>query len=300
MSVARSLLSLILLIAAVAVALAGMGLHWVDRAARTPEPVRRIVGPVTSDDPLIAAIATELETAAIQQIPESADLVRGAHDQLAALITQAIDVALSDDRLNQAWFESVDGTRIRLMNSLDAVRDRGADAPTVWLPLTPFVELGEAKLQELGGPALQPLVAQLQLPDDLAVPLGRLDAGPAQRAANIVGLARDWRWYYAGAAGLAAVGLLAGSRRGRWTALLIASTLGLVGLFLAARATEFLPVPASDSISGAIRARLITGSTASVNAWIDTAMMAGYVTIGVAVLGLIVASVAARRRPDQG
>lgn len=298
MSVARSLLSLILLTAAAAVALVGMGLHWVDRAARTPEPIRQIIGPVTSDDPVIRAIATELETAAVQQIPEAADLLPGARDELAGLIGQAIGFALGEESVNRAWFQSVDGTRIRLMNSLDAVRDQGADAPTVWFPLAPFVELGQARLNELAGPALQPLVAQLEVPGDLAVPLGRLDAGPAQRAANIIGLARDWRWYYAGAAGLAMVGLLSGSRRGRWVALLIATALGLVGLFAAARATEFVPVPPGDSLSGAIRARLVTGSTASVNAWIDTAMMVGYVALAVSVLGLIVASLAARRRRD--
>ena len=297
-SVVRTLLSAALLLVALAVGLVGLGSHWVDRVARTPEPMRQIIGPVASDSMVIRAIATELQTAAVTRIPELADLLPGMRDQLTELIGQAVEAAMADERVNDAWYGSIDTARAQLVTALDAVRVSGADSPTVWFPLTEFVELGEARLYELAGPTAAPFVDQMNLPDDLAVPLGRMDASTAQRAADVIDVAGGWRLYYGIAAALAVAGLIVGPRRGRWAALTVAAVAGLIVLFISARAIEFVRVPPSDSISGAIQARIVGGSKTSVHEWIDTAMVAGYGALALGVIGLVVAYVLDSRRED--
>ena len=297
MSFVRSTIALILLLAAVGVGLVGLGSHWVDRVARTPAPVRGIGGPGGAGDQVVRVIASELETAAVAEIPELAEYVPGLQQELTGLIGLAIDRALADERVNRAWFSSIDMTRTGAVSALDAMREQGEDAPTIWFPLGPFVELGEQQLYELADPRMHQYLDQLQWPKDLSVPLGRPETQPALRVAEALGVAQNWRLYYGAAAALAVAGLLIGSRRGRWVALLMAAAVGVAALFVGRQLPGFFPVPPANTISGAIQARIITGSTASVNRWIDTALLVGYGVLAFAVIGLIVAAALARRRP---
>ncbi|AQP44785.1 hypothetical protein [Tessaracoccus flavus] len=289
MSVARSILSLIVLLAAMSLSLLGLGSHWVDRVARTPGPLADIVGPLEPDGQIARAIKAELRSAVLAQLPDlSAAPELGA--QVDGLITRALDDALTSDEAQRAWRSSLDLTRAGLVGSLDAVRRDGADAPTVWFELSPFIALAQQRAEAA---ATEPVRAQLALvgvPDTVAVPLGRPDAGEAQVAADALGLAGNWRIYYAGALVLAVLGLVIGSRRGRWWAWLMATAAGPAALFLAARALEFVRVPVADSIASSLQARIITGSTASISAWISTAYYVGFAAFALGVIGLIVAS----------
>lgn len=296
MSFARSLLSLILLLAAVAAALLGLGAHWVDGVARQREPMAAIVGPLASDDLVIQAIATELQRAAAAEIPQLALAIPGLSGELETIIATAIEQATADERVNAAWFESVDRARISLVTALDAMRVGGADAPTVWFPLDPFIALGEEKLYEVADPSFHQYLDQLQLPADLAIPLGRLDSAPAHQAANALGYAGHWRLHFLLAAALGVAGLLAGSRRGRWVAWLLAAGGGVAALFAARTGLGFVPVPPADSLSGAIQGRIISGSVASVNGSIDTALLIGYAALALGAIALIITAAFGRER----
>lgn len=288
MSVARSILSLVVLLAAVSVALLGLGSHWADRVARTPGPLADIVGPLNPDDQLASAVKTELRSAVLAQLPDlAASPEFGAH--IDQLITMSLDDALRSDEAQRAWRSSIDLTRAGLVQSLDAVRRDGADAPTVWFELTPLVALAQQRTEAAASEPVRTQLALAGLPDTVAVPLGRPDAGQAQVAADALGLASNWRLYYAGALLLAALGLMIGSRRGRWWAWLMATTAGLAVAFLAARAVEFIRVPVADSISSSLQARIITGSTASISAWISTAYYVGFAAFALGLIGLAVA-----------
>ncbi|HJE51595.1 MAG TPA: hypothetical protein K8V15_06420 [Tessaracoccus flavescens] len=295
MSALRSAASLVLLLAAVAMALVGVGSHWLDRAARTPEPVREFVGTVTRDDAIIQAVATQMEASAFEAIPDLADLIPGLRTELESALRQGIDLALSDADLNRAWYAAVDQARADTVAGLDAMRDHHGSAPLVSFPLTPFIELGEAKLFELSDPRIHPYLDQIQLPRDAAVPLGVLPAQPAHWAAEALGISSQWRWYFGVAGILAVVGLLVGSRRGRWVALLLAAGAGIVAIATARLFTENAgTISPGSGVAATLRARIIDGVTESLNQALMTAFWAGIAILVVAGIGLMLAAAASR------
>lgn len=295
-SVARSLLALLLMLAAVASALGGVAAQWLDRTARTPEPLQTIVGSLASDTRVREAMAAELTTGVIAQLPPGVDQLPGVRAQLEALITQAIDETLAGEDLAEAWDEAIDVSRADFVAALDRMRS-GGDAPTLWLHLGPFVELGGARLVEISPEALRPLVAQVPLPDDLRIALGRPDTVQAGYAADMLALARQWAWFYVAAGVLAVLGLAVGSRRGRWVAWLLAAGAGLLVVVVGRDLVAGRAGAASgESVSSVVQAALVDGTVASLLEWTAPVATVGWVLLGLGVAALILAAVLRRQR----
>ena len=144
----RSLLALLLMSAGVIAALGGVTAQWLDTTARTPEPMQAIVGPVASDPRVLGAIVVELTAAIVEQLPPALDGIPGLRDQVEALVTLAMNEVSASEGFTQAWEESIDLSRTDFVAALDRMQS-GGDAPTLWLNLDPFVELGATRLTEI-------------------------------------------------------------------------------------------------------------------------------------------------------
>ena len=296
-SFVRTTISLVLLLAAVGAALAGLGAHWLDRVARTPAPLHEIAGPLASDQRVMDAIAVELSAAAVARLPAAVDLLPGVRTQLEDLIGLAVHAALTDDGVTEAWHEAIDRSRADFVTGLDAMRTDGADAPTLWLPLAPFVEEGQARLLEMTPELLRPLVIELDVPaEELRIALGRPDTVQAGYAADGLAVARHWIWFYAAATLLAVLGLAVGSRRGRWVAWTLAAVAGMVAVTLGRRTLGGVSVPDGSTLAAAVQSALVEGTMSSLQDWTAPAVTVGWALLAFGVLGLVVSAAGPKGR----
>ncbi|MHA6524643.1 hypothetical protein [Tessaracoccus sp. G1721] len=285
----RSLLALLLMSAGVMSALGGVAAQWLDTTARTSEPMRVIVGPVASDPRVLGAIAVELTAAVVEQLPPVVDRIPGVRDQVEELVTLAMNQIAGSEGFNQAWEESIDLSRADFVAGLDLMRS-GGDAPTLWLTLDPFVELGMSRLVEISPEILRPYVTQIPMSGDLRVALGRPDTVQAGYAADALSLARHWIWFYAAAAALAVIGLAVGSWRGRWVAWILAVAGGLAGLtFARGLLAERAAAAGGDSLQAVVQAALVDGATSSLLTWTAPAVTTGWVLLVLGGVALVVA-----------
>lgn len=295
MRVARSLLSLLLLLCAISCALLSGGAQWLNAMARTPGPAAQLVGPLASDPRVLSAIADELEQSAIDRIPTVARAVPGLGTHIETVLTRAVDEALAGEGVEEAWLETINRTRAASVAELDAYRVDPSETPTMWLDLTPFVELGRARLISVADARVQPYLEQIAWGDDLVVALGRPDARTATVASELLGLVQHWQWGFAAAGVLAAVGLLAGSRRGRWLALTVAALLGTGAVLVGRTVLGRVELAGSGSTQAAVTAALVEATadslltTTATWAWLLLALA------GVGVVGLVLAGRRRRR-----
>ena len=255
------------------------------------------MGPVTSDDAVIRAIAVELGSAAKREIPDVVDLL-GIRRDLEDLLTVAIDRALASEGVNRAWFEAIDMARAGVVAGLDSVREEGSDSPTLWFRARPVRRTRARQAHQLADPSLHRYLDQIEFKTDLAIPLGRAENNQAATAAEALGIAKDWRLMYVGATLLALMGLAVGSRRGRWAALLIAGGVGVATVLAGLRGIEFIPIPSGRTISGAIQSRIVGGTAQSLTTWLETTLTWGYVVLAIGLVGISVAA-ASRRRTNR-
>ncbi len=292
-SLVRTLASSLLLLVAVATALAGVAAQWTDRLARTPGPLQEILAPLATDERVHAAIADAMTESAAAQFPTLSGAFPGLEEQLNSLVEEAVAETMSGDGVAAAWDESVELSRVALVEELDALHAAGGDAPTVWLYLTPFVELGRQRLIDITPEPFTGLVNRIELSGDLKIALGRPDTQQAMLAADIVFVAQGWMWFHIAAIVLATVGLVIGSRRGRWLALLGASLAGVIALMLARRALIGLTVADEGSLAHAVGTTLLEGTVESLLGWTLPAVVAGWALVAVGGAGIALTA----RRP---
>ena len=285
----RSLLALLLMSAGVIAALGGVFAQWLDTTAHTPEPLQAIVGPVATDPRVLGAIVAEVTAAVVEQLPPSLDGIPGVRDQVEALVTLSMNEIAASEGFGQAWEESLNLSRADFVAELELMQS-GGDAPTLWLNLAPFVELGAARLAEISPEILRPYVAQIPMPEDVRIALGRPDTVQAGYAADALSLASHWVWYYAAAATLAVIGLAVGSRRGRWAAWILAVAGGLGGLLLArGLLTDRAGAAGGDSLPAVVLAALVDGTTSSLLDWTAPAVAAAWALLALGAVGLLMA-----------
>lgn len=284
----RSLLALLLMSAGVIAALGGVTAQWLDTTARTPEPMQAIVGPVASDPRVMGAIVVELTAAIVEQLPPALDGIPGLRDQVEALVTLAMNEVSASEGFTQAWEESIDLSRADFVTALDLMQS-GGDAPTLWLNLAPFAELGAARLAEISPEILRPYVAQIPVPENPRIALGRPDTVQAGYAADALSLASHWVWFYVAAVTLAVIGLAVGSRRGRWVAWMLAVAGGLGGLVLARDLlADGNAAAGGDSLAAVVQTALVDGAASSLLAWTAPAVTAGWALLALGGVGLLV------------
>lgn len=303
MSAVRSFLAFVILLMAVASAVAGVGARWVDAVARTQEPAEMIVAPLATDRSVRSAIASELETAAKREIPEAVDQIPNLRATLEALLATAVDNALEDPGVENAWKQTITASRVALVEDLDAYRSDAAETPTIWLDLSPFVTLGREKLLAAADETVRPYLEQVAWDKDVRVALGRPDATVTKLASETIAMAQHWKWMFVATALLGVLGLLIGSRRGRWVASILAALLGLGGVVLGRFALGRFRMPRADSVEGAVTGRLADGAVASLLEW--TAQVPWWLlgVVGVSVVALSVAAMTKRPpapEPDPG
>lgn len=293
----RSLLALLLMSAGVIAALGGVTAQWLDTTARTPEPMQAIVGPVASDPRVMGAIVVELTAAIVEQLPPALDGIPGLRDQVEALVTLAMNEVSASEGFTQAWEESIDLSRADFVTALDLMQS-GGDAPTLWLNLAPFAELGAARLAEISPEILRPYVAQIPVPENPRIALGRPDTVQAGYAADALSLASHWVWFYVAAVTLAVIGLAVGSRRGRWVAWMLAVAGGLGGLVLARDLlADGTAAAGGDSLAAVVQTALVDGAASSLLVWTAPVVTAAWALLALGAVGLVMAW--ARRPPSR-
>ena len=291
---ARTLLSTLLLTAAVAVALVGSGAQWLDRLAHTSGPLTDIMAPLAGDGQVRDAVAATLTEGVAADLPDVVSALPGAQARIEQLIASAVDDAMDDPALAEAWAESVDLSRIDLVTDLAAFRSSGGDAPTLWLHVGPFVDLGRTRLLESTPAALSGIVAGLEWQTDPRIALGRPDPQQAAWAADALDVVSGWVWFYVAAIALALLGLAVGPRRGRWVALTVAAALGVVALSLARRVAVDVAAPQGTGLVTAVQGQLTAGAVDSLLRWSDPVQVVGWVLVTVGLVGI---ALAPGRRP---
>lgn len=301
MRAVRNVLSLLLLSAALAAGLLGGLGQWVDTMARTSGPAADVVAPLAADPVVLGAISAELDSAARERIPSAAERIPGLRSHIEQLLTRAVDAALADDGVDAAWRESIERTRAGAVADLDAYRLDPSETPTLWLDLTPFVELGREKLMEAADSRVEPYLEQIAWSETVQVPLGRPDAASAKLAGEALGMAQNWMFAYVAAAVIAAIGLVAGSRRGRWLALTLAALLGL-GAVLAGRfvAGQIDLAASSAGLQSVVIGRLGQGARDSLLSWTEMWPLLLLAVAGLGIVALVVTSVRSRARVAGG
>ena len=298
MAVLRSILSFLLLVAAGLSVLTGSVAQWADNAARTSGPLQEIVGPVSRDAGVQAALSSTLTRVATDKIPTISAAVPGIAAHLETLIGQAVDATLADESIDQAWVESIDTTRAGVVSELDAYAADASQTPTLWFDLTPFVDVLAAKLGALtNDQRVEVFITEMDWTDEVRVPLGRPDASQLDAATQALEVSAQWRWFYAAGAVLALVGLAVGTRRARWVCLLIASLLTAAATTLAAWGMEFIPLPSGSTLAPALVGSLADGALKSLSAWLFPVTYGSLGVAAFALIALIVVSVIGRRAP---
>ncbi|QXT63884.1 hypothetical protein [Tessaracoccus palaemonis] len=298
MAVLRSILSFLLLVAAGLSVLTGSVAQWADNAARTSGPLQEIVGPVSRDAGVQAALSSTLTRVATDKIPTISAAVPGIAAHLETLIGQAVEATLADEGIDQAWVTSIDTTRAGIVSELDAYADDPSQTPTLWFDLTPFVDVLAAKLGALtNDQRVEVFITEMDWTDEVRVPLGRPDASQLDGATQALEVSAQWRWFYAAGAVLALVGLAVGTRRARWVCLLIASLLTAAATTLAAWGMEFIPLPSGSTLAAALVGSLADGALTSLSAWLFPVTYGSLGVAAFALVALIVVSVIGRRAP---
>lgn len=289
MSAVRSFFSVLLLLAAVVCALLSGGAQWLDDIVRAPGSAAKLVAPLASDPNVLNAVATELEQSAAERIPTVVAVVPQLQGVIESALTRAVDEALSGEGVEDAWIETIDRTRAAAVADLDAYRADPSETPTIWLDLSPFVELGRARLTAAADPRIQPYLEQIAWPGEASIALGRPDAQVTKLASDAIGFAQHWRWGLAAAAVLAGLGLIVGSRRGRWVAWMVAGLLGLGAVVAGRFALGTVDLARSGSTQAAVVGGLAEATIDSLREWTATWpwLLLGAVAVGLVALFLV-------------
>ncbi|NHB85833.1 hypothetical protein G7085_18115 [Tessaracoccus sp. HDW20] len=296
MGIVRSLAALLLLTAAGAFALLGSTAHWADNMARTPGHVEEVVAPLIDDPVVLDALAGELDRTIRERIPASADRVPGLRARIEQALTRAVGQVMEGEGVSEAWEETIGLTRDGLVAELDAYREDPSETPTIWLDLTPFADLGRERIGSLTDTRLWTFAPGSLVEGDVRVALGRIDAGVATMASEALGLARHWVWGYVAAAVLAALGLVIGTRSGRWIAWLIAAVAGLAATFAARIALGSVDVASGDSLRAALTGRATASVADSLAAWMSADLRLFGICIAVGAVGLVTTALLSRSR----
>lgn len=291
----RSFIAFTLLVVAVFLGFGAMGAQWLDRLARTPAPMQRIVGPLAQDEQVISSLKGMLITETKRAIPPEMLTLPTVGEQLDAVVTTAVDAVVTDPGVQRAWNDSVNRSRVAYVAELDRLRgDESLESPTVWFDLTPFADLGRAKLREVAPATFHVYLDQVQV-SQLRLPLGQPSASMSKSVADGVGAARQWPFLYLGAGVLAVVAMFIGTRRGRWVALALAGVVAAVVLWFGRLLVARVGFPGGDSLAAAIRTSIVDGGTRSFLDFIQPGTYAAYAMIALGLSGALIASLVRRR-----
>lgn len=205
-----------------------------------------------------------------------------------------MDASLADARIDRAWLSTIDETRAGVVTDLDLVRAGELDDPTLWLNLTPFAGLAQEQIYEATPERLHRFLDEVSWPSELRVPLAHPDPHHSKLAAEAVGLAQGWVWFYIAAGVLALLGLLAGRRRSRWVAVMLGGAVAAAAIAFGHLLLGRVVVADGDTLGRTVAASIAQGSEEALTAWTTPGL---YAAGAMAVLGLAGTLVTAVTRP---
>lgn len=295
----RSVIAFTALVLAGALGLGAVGAHFLDRVARTPAPMQRILGSLITEPEssaaLSEALATEMADSLTQGFSSESPIGQQINERVTAIVAEATQATLADPGVQRAWNESVNLSRAAYVADLDAMREDGAlESPTVRLDLTPMLDLGRARLIEVTPEALRPVVELVQF-GQVQLPLGQPEASTSRVLAEAIGAARTWPYLYLAAAILTILGLIVGTRRGRWVALLLAGVITALELWYARAWVRSVAAPNGDSLAALVRSGVVDGGISAFLEFTQPALYAAFGAIALGALGVLLTGFSSRR-----
>lgn len=297
MGILRNLTSFVLLVCAAASGILGAVAQWGHHTATTPGVLPNIVAPISSDAMVQRAVTDSLTELTTDQVPTIAEAVPGLTEHLNTLIGQAVTAVLADEDVDQAWRESLENTRVGVMADLEAYRADPSAPPTLWFDLAPFVDLTASKLGSLtGDDRVRVFIEEMEWSSDPRVPLGRPEAEQLEQVNLVLDVAEQWPWFYAASAVLLILGLMIGTRKGRWACLAVSSLLAAGVLAVGDWILEAIHLSGGSTLGSAVANAIADGATDALAEALAPGVWIALGVAGVALVALLIAAITGRSR----
>lgn len=233
----RNLLAALCLILSGVLAIGAMWGHQIDQLLRDDEPLREIAGDLPHDEQFGEAVTQMMVSELTDQMPEQASNFIGGG--VEDFVSGAVEDLLDDERMHQAWEETLQTTRADYVERLEALFEEGSSGDTSELDI-------RVDLEPLAGAAINSIVDSIPMVDadsfdiptpqvevDIAAAATDSDADPYTWATAVV-VAQYWVWVGVASGVMLLLGLALGQGRGRGVALALGGiSAALGGLWVA-------------------------------------------------------------------
>lgn len=233
----RNALAVLCLILSGVLAIGALGAHQIDQLLRDEEPLQEIAGDLPRDEEFGEAVTQIMVSELSDQLPEQARSFIGGG--VEGFISGAVQDLLDDQRMHEAWDETLQTTREGYVDRLERLFEQGSSGSASELDV-------HVELQPLAGAAISSIVDRIPLvdADSFDIPTPELEVDIAAAAtdddvdpytwATVAVVSQYWLWIGVAAGVLAVLGLALGRGRGRGAALALGGiTAALGGLWVA-------------------------------------------------------------------
>ena len=292
----RNFFAGILLLAAVLCALAGSILQWANRTASSPESTQLLVQAIAKDEAVRGAVTDLLRNSIEQRIPETVDQIPGARAKLNNTIEAGISTAMSSPEVQSTWESTLNDSRETLLKDLTEYGSgRTRTPPSVKVTLDPLISRTWQAIRSNAGPEISTYMDRFETPTGVQAKVADIPVQQADQASQILALASYWWLFHVAAGLLLIVGLLLGTRIGRWVLLAVfaAAGLGAVALIRGLGGFITFPNPANQLVQ-TLETQIARHLSSSLSAWLDP-LWYGY--LGLVVVGLVIAVIKGVRKP---
>lgn len=233
----RNVLAALCLILSGVLAIGAMGAHQIDQLLRDDEPLREIAGDLPHDEQFDEAVTQMMVSEITDQVPEQASNFIGGG--VEDFVSGAVEDLLDDERMHEAWEETLQTTRADYVERLEALFEEGSSGDTSELDI-------RVDMEPLAGAAISSIVDSIPMVDadsfdiptpqvevDIAAAATDSDADPYTWATAVV-VTQYWVWIGVASGVMLLLGLALGQGRGRGVALALGGiTAALGGLWVA-------------------------------------------------------------------
>lgn len=233
----RNVLAALCLILSGVLATGAMGAHQIDQLLRDDEPLREIAGDLPRDEEFGEAVTQIMVSELSDQLPEQASSFIGGG--VEDFVSGAVEDLLDDERMHEAWEETLQTTRADYVERLEALFEEGSSGDTSELDI-------RVDMEPLAGAAISSIVDSIPMVDadsfdiptpqvevDIAAAATDSDADPYTWATAVV-VTQYWVWIGVASGVMLLLGLALGQGRGRGVALALGGiTAALGGLWVA-------------------------------------------------------------------
>ena len=292
----RNFFAGILLLAAVLCALAGSILQWANRTASSPESTQLLVQAIAKDEAVRGAVTDLLRNSIEQRIPETVDQIPGARAKLNNTIEAGISTAMSSPEVQSAWESTLNDSRETLLKDLTEYGSgRTRTPPSVKVTLDPLISRTWQAIRSNAGPEISTYMDRFETPTGVQAKVADVPAQQADQASQILALASYWWLFHVAAGLLLIVGLLLGTRIGRWVLLAVFAAAGLGAVALIRGLGGFITFPnPTNQLVQTLETQITSHLSSSLSAWLDP-LWYGY--LGLVVVGLVIAVIKGVRKP---